>query len=181
MSGFVLLTMTINVRTGIDATGFQLTRASSYYTNVLKKDKKTRRKIKKHLKLTAFVGLDKQLIISQKIRRSPANDSPDFEPTVMKGKNILDRAGKKAKSCDADKGYDSEENHRIVVEDLEAKGRIRLKNKDVPIHRTKGIYRKKAKRRIKRLRANYRSKNETVFSVIKRIEGSMIRSRSVSM
>jgi len=181
MSGFILLTLTINVRTGIDATGFQLTRASSHYTKVLKKNKKARRKIKKYLKLTAFADLDKQLIISQKIRRSPANDSPDFEPTVMKGKKVLDKAKKKAKSCDADKGYDSEKNHRVVVEELEAEDRMRLKNRDVPIHRTKGFYRKKAKKRIKRLRANYRSKNETIFSVIKRVQGSMIRSRNVSM
>ena len=81
----------------------------------------------------------------------------------------------------AAKGYDSEKNHRIVVEDLGAEDRIRLKNKDKPVHRTKGFYRKKAKRRIKRLRANYGSKNETIFSVIKRIQGSMIRSRNVSM
>lgn len=181
MSGFILLTMTIHVRTGIDATGFQLTRASSHYTTVLKKDKKKRRKIKKYLKLTAFADLDKQLIISQKIRRSPANDSPDLEPVVMKGKKILDKANKKAKSFDGDKGYDSEKNHRIVVEKLGAEDRIRLKNKDIPVYRTRGFYRKKAKRRIKRLRANYRSKNETVFSVIKRIEGSMIRSINVGM
>ena len=186
MNGFILLTLTVYIRTGIDATGFQLTRASAHYTKVLKNNKKTRRKIKKYLKLTAFVDLDKQLIISQKIRRSPANDSPandsiDFKPVIRKGKSVLDKSGKKAKSCDADKGYDSEENHRLVVEELGAEDRIRMKNKDVPIYRTKGIYRKMAKRRIKRLRANYRSKNETTFSVIKRISGSMIRSRNVSM
>lgn len=181
MSGFILLTISLSIRTSIDATGFQLTRASSHYTNVLKKDKKSRRKIKRHMKLSAFVDLDHQLIISSKIRRGPAGDSPDFEPTVMKGKRVLDKAGKKAKSVDADKGYDKEENHKLVVEKLEAEDRIRVKNKDVPIHRTKGEYRKKAKRRIKRLRANYRSKHETVFSVIKRIQGSMIRSVKVSM
>lgn len=181
MSGFILLTLTINVRTSIDSTGFQLTRASSHYTNVIKKDKKVRRKIKKHLKLTAFVDLDKQLIISNKIRRSPANDNIDFKPVVIKGKLLLNKARKKIKSFDADKGYDSEENHKLVVEELQAEDRIRLKNKEVPIHRTKGTYRKKAKRRINRLRANYRSKNETVFSVVKRIEGSMIRSINVGM
>ena len=181
IGGFILLTMTIHVRTGIDATGFQLTRASAYYTKVLKKNKKARCRIKKHLKLTLFVDLGKQLIISQKIRRSPANDSKDFKPIVRKGKKLLDKAGKKAKSLDADKGSDSEENHRIAVEELKAEDRISLRYKDKPIHRTKGEYRKKAKKRIKRLRANYRSKNETVFSVIKRINGSMIRSRKVSM
>src|SRR3989344_1236668 len=181
VSGFIYLTMSLSIRTSIDATGFQLTRASSYYTNVVKKDKKKRRKIKKHMKLSAFVDLDHQLIISSKVRRGPAHDSPDFEQTVMKGKKVLDKAGKKIKSFDADKGYDSEKNHKFVVERLQAEDRIRIKNKDIPIHRTKGEYRKKAKKRIKRLRANYRSKNETVFSVIKRIQGSMIRSVKVSM
>lgn len=181
MSGFIFLTMSLSIRTSIDSTGLQLTRASSYYTNVLKKCKKSRRKIKKHMKLSAFVDLNHQLIISQKIRRGPAGDSPDFEPTIRKGKKILDKAEKKVRSVDADKAYDKEGNHKLVVEELQAEDRIRVKNKDVPIHRTKGEYRKKAKRRINKLRANYRSKNETVFSVLKRIEGSAIRSIQVGM
>lgn len=179
MSGFILLTMSLSIRTSIDATGLQLTRASSYYTTVLKRNKKSRRKIKKHMKLSSFVALDHQLIISSKIRRGPAHDSPDFKATIMKGKNVLDEAGKKIKSVDADKGYDKEENHKLVVEELQAEDRIRVKNKDVPIHRTKGEYRKKVKRRM--LRANYRSKQETIFSSLKRIEGSTIRSIKVSM
>lgn len=181
MAGFVLLTTTVHVRTGIDATGLQPTRASVHYTKVLKKNKSARRRIRKYIKLTAFADLGKQLIISQKIRRSPAHDNIDFKPVVEKGKEILRENGKKIDSLDADKGYDAEENHRMVVEDLNAEDRIKLKNKDKPICRTKGWYRKKAKRRINRLRANYRSKNETIFSVIKRIEGSMVRSIKVSM
>lgn len=172
MAGFLLFTMTVNVRTGIDATGFQPTRASAHYTTVLKKNKKSRRKIKNHIKLTTYVDLDKQIIISQKIRRSPAHDNRDFKPVVMKGKKVLGKAKKKTKSLDADKGYDAEENHRMVVEDLNAEDRIRLKNKDKPIWKTRGEYRKKAKRRIKMLRRNYRSKNETTFSVLKRVNGS---------
>jgi len=181
MAGFILFTTTINVRTGIDATGLQPTRASAYYTTVLKRNKKFRRKIKKHIKLTTYVDLDKQIIISQKIRRGPANDNRDFKPAIKKGKKVLDKAKKRIKSVDADKGYDSEENHRFVVEDLEAEDRIRLKNKDKPIWRTRGQYRKKQKRRIKRLRRNYRSKNETIISVIKRISGSTVRSIKVAM
>ncbi len=181
MAGFILFTMTINIRTGIDATGLQATRASAHYTTVLKKNKKSRRKIKKYIKLTTYVDLDKQLIVSQKIRRSPAHDNRDFKPVVFKGKKILSKAKKKIKSVDADKGYDAEENHRLVVEDLQAEDRIMLKNKDKPIWRTKGEYRKKAKRRIKRLRRNYRSKNETTFSVLKRVNGSTVRSIRVSM
>ena len=181
MSDFILFSITIYVRTGIDATGLQPTRASAHYTTVLKRNKKSRRKIKNYIKLSTYVDLDKQVIISQKRRRSPAHDNRDFKPVVRKGKKILDKAKKKVKSLDADKGYDAEENHELVVEELQAEDRIRLRNKDKPIHRTKGRYRKKAKRRVKRLRANYRSKNETVFSVIKRVSGSTIRSVKVSM
>ncbi len=181
MAGFILFTMTINVRTGIDATGLQATRASAHYTTVLKKNKKSRRKIKKYIKLTTYVDLDKQIIVSQKIRRSPAHDNRDFKSVVFKGKKILSKAKKKIKSVDADKGYDAEENHRLVVEDLQAEDRIKLKNKDKPIWKTKGQYRKKAKRRIKRLKRNHRSKNETIFSVLKRVNGSTIRSIKVSM
>ena len=181
MSGFILLTMTVYVRTGIDSTGLQPTRASSHYTKIISKDKKKRRKIRNYIKLTIFADLDKQLLISQKIRRGPANDNRDSKPVLKKGKAVLDQAGKKAKSVDGDKGYDSEKNHEFVVEKLKAEDRIRIKNKDVPIHRTNGKYRKKAKRRINKLRANYRSKIETINSVIKRIEGSTIRSINVGM
>lgn len=181
IAGFLLFTMTVSIRTGIDATGLQPTRASAHYTTVLKKNKKSRRKIKNHIKLTTYVDLDNQLIISQKIRRSPAHDNRDFLPVVRKGKEILGKAKKRIKSLDADKGYDAEENHEFVVEELCAEDRIRLKNKDKPIWKTSGAYRKKAKRRIKRLRRNYRSKNETVFSVIKRLNGSTVRSIKVSM
>lgn len=181
MAGFILFTMAINIRTGIDATGLQATRASAHYTTVLKKSKKSRRKIKKYIKLSTYVDLDKQIIISQKIRRSPAHDNRDFKPVVRKGKKVLDKAKKKIKSLDADKGYDAEENHRLVVEDLQAEDRIKLKNKDKPVWKTSGQYRKKAKRRIKRLKRNHRSKNETTFSVLKRVNGSTVRSVKVSM
>ena len=181
MAGFILFTMILNVRTGIDATGLQPTRASAHYVKVLKRDAKSRRKVRNYIKLTIFADLDKQLIISQKIRRSPANDNRDFKPVVRKGKKVLDKANKRTRSLDADKGYDSEENHKLVAEELQAEDRIKVKNKDVPVWRTRGQYRKKAKRRINRLKANYRSKNESINSVIKRLYGSTVRSIKVSM
>jgi|SRR3989344_8573890 len=86
MSGFILLTMTLYARIGIDATGLQPTRASSHYTKILKKNKKSRRKIKNYIKLSTLVDLRKKLIISQKIRRGPRHDNIDFNPVVDKGK-----------------------------------------------------------------------------------------------
>lgn len=192
LGGFSLLTRNKKVRLGIDSTGLQPTRASAYYTTVLKRQDKPvkgkngpfgpgRRKIRRHIKHTVLVDLDKQLIVSQKTRRGPASDHKDFKPSVGKGRRVLKKAGKKVKSFDGDKGYDSEENHRLVVEVLGAEDRMKLKNAGLPISRTWGRYRKKAKKRIKRLRANYRAKNETVFSVEKRICGSTVRSVKVLM
>lgn len=95
MPGFIFFTMAVHVRLGIDSTGLQPTRASAHYVQVLKKDKKSRRRVKKYIKLTTLVELGKQIIISQKIRRGPANDNKDFKPVVKKGKKVLDKGKKK--------------------------------------------------------------------------------------
>lgn len=174
VASFVQRTKSQRVRAGIDSTGLQPTRASSYYTTILKKDKKKRRKIKKHIKLSTVVDLDHQLPMCFKIRRGPASDHWDSYPLVRKAHCI-----KKIKSLDADKGYTGEKLRKFVVDKCKAEDRIKVKNPDVPIWRTKGTYLKKAKRR--KLRANYRSLCETYHSVLKRVTGSTVRSVSVRM
>lgn len=174
VASFVRRTKSQRVRAGIDSTGLQPTRASAYYTTVLKKDKKKRRRIRKHIKLSTVVDLDHQLPICFKIRRGPASDQWDALPLVRKAHHI-----KKIKSLDADKGYTGEKLRGFVVEKCHAEDRIKVKNPEVPIWRTRGEYLKKAKR--KNLRANYRSLNETFHSVAKRICGSTVRSIKVSM
>lgn len=162
------------VRAGIDATGFQLTRASSYYTEVLKKDRKKRRSIKKHLKLSTVVDLTHQLPICFKVRRGPASDHWDCDRLIRQANHI-----KPFKSFDGDKGYTGEEHRRIIVEECHAEDRIKVKHPEVPIWRTSGYYLKQAKKQ--RFRANYRSLNETYHSVLKRITGSTVRAVSVHM
>ena len=174
VASFVQGTKSQRVRAGIDSTGLQPTRASAYYTTVLKKDRKKRRKIRKHIKLSTVVDLDHQLPMSFKVRRGPASDHWDSEALVRKAHRI-----KKLKSLDADKGYTREELRRLVVEECCAQDRIRVKNPEIPIWRTKGEYLKKAKRH--KLRANYRSLCETYHSVLKRVTGSTIKSIKVSM
>lgn len=174
VASFVQATKSQRIRAGIDATGLQPTRASEYYTKVLKKDRKKRRKIRKHLKLSTVVDLDHQLPICFKIRRGPASDHLDCDRLVRKAHQI-----KPLKSLDADKGYTGEEHRRIVVEECGAEDRIKVKNPDVPIWRTKGEYLKKRKRR--KLRANYRALNETYHSVLKKITGSTVRAIGVKM
>lgn len=174
IAAFVQHTKSKTIRAGIDSTGLQPTRASSYYTTVLKKDCKQRRRIRKHLKLSTVVDLDHQLPICFKIRRGPASDHWDSVSLVRKAHSI-----KAMRSLDGDKGYSKEELRKVVVEECLAEDRIKFKNADVPIPRTKGKYLKRAKRR--KLRANYRSLCETYHSVLKRITGSTVRAVKVSM
>lgn len=98
VASFVQRTKSKRVRAGIDSTGLQPTRASVYYTTVLKKDKRKQRQIRKHIKLSTVVDLDHQLPISFKIRRGPASDQWDAVPLVRKAHRI-----KPLKSLDADK------------------------------------------------------------------------------
>jgi len=174
VASFVRRTKSQRIRAGIDSTGLQPTRASAYYTTVLKKDKKKRRKIRKHIKLSTVVDLDHQLPVCFKVRRGPASDHWDSEDLAREAYRI-----KPFKSFDGDKGYTKEELRRIVVEECGAEDRIKVKNPEVPIWRTNGVYLKKAKRR--KLRANYRSLCETYHSVLKRVTGSTVRSVTVSM
>ena len=174
VASFVQNTKSQRVRAGIDSTGLQPTRASSYYTRVLKKDRKKRRKIRKHLKLSTVVDLNHQLPMSFKVRRGHASDHLDSIPLVRKAHQI-----KKIRSFDADKGYTKEQLRKFVVEECLAEDRIKVKNPEVPIWRTRGTYLKKAKRR--KLRANYRALCETYHSVLKRITGSMVRAVKVRM
>lgn len=174
IASFVKATKSQKIRAGIDATGFQATRASAYYTKVLSKDGRKRKKIKRHLKLSTIVDLSHQLPICFKVRRGPASDHLDCDDLIRQAYQI-----KQFKSFDADKGYTGEEHRRIVVEECHAEDRIKVKNPEVPVWRTKGEYLKKAKR--KKLRANYRSLNETYHSVIKKITGSCVRSIKIRM
>lgn len=58
----------------------------------------------------------KQIICAIKIRRAPTrHDNVDFKPIVTKSAEI-----KPLSIVVADKGYDSEENHILVREDLKA-------------------------------------------------------------
>jgi hypothetical protein len=174
VASFMQRTKSQRIRAGIDSTGLQPTRASAYYTTVLKKDKKKRHKISRHIKLSTVVDLNHQLPICFKVRRGPASDHWDSESLVRKAHSI-----KALRSLDADKGYTKESLRKIVVEECKAEDRIKIKNKEVPVWRTKGEYLKRTKR--KKLRANYRALCETYHSTLKRVTGSMVRATSVRM
>jgi hypothetical protein len=76
--------------------------------------------------------------------------------------------------------YDSEDNHVLVRDILDGFSVIPARYKQVPIRRTHGRYRKQMKRGYSQLLYNQHNKNETIFSVIKRLFGEHITSRLVS-
>ena len=110
-----------------------------------------------------------------KIRRTPArHDNLDFRPLVTKVSEILPLS-----VVTADNGYDSEDNHVLVREELHAFSVIPARYEHVPIWKTHGRYRKQMKRGYSKLLYNQRNKDETILSVIKRLFGEHITSRLV--
>ena len=89
---------------GIDATGEKTSHTSEHYTKRIKRKGKR----KDYLKHSLAVDTDQQAIIAAKDRRSDAHDNVDFKPLVKKSGRIVP-----LKHVVADKGYDSEENHRF--------------------------------------------------------------------
>ena len=112
-----------------------IARASVYYTRVLKKDRKKRRKISKHIKLSTVVDLDHQLPIGFKVRRGPASDHLDSVSLVRFAHQI-----KKILSLHADKGYTKEELRSLVVDKCLAEDHIAVKNPEVLPDTTKKLY-----------------------------------------
>src|SRR5439155_12020644 len=131
----------------------------------------TKRRTRRFLKLTIGVESRTQLVTSIKLRRGPANDNRDFEPVVRKGHSV-----KPIKVGIGDKGYDDEDNHELLRDELGAMSIIPARYENVPIWRTRGRYRKEMKRGYSKKTYHQRSKDETIFSVIKRTMGDEVRS-----
>jgi hypothetical protein len=78
---------------------------------VNKKKTKTRR----FLKLTIGAELRYQLVASTKVRRGPRNDNIDFKPVMRRAHSL-----RPIKVGIGDKGYDDEENHEYLRDELHA-------------------------------------------------------------
>ena len=97
---------------------------------------------KKWIKLSIGADILKQIICNIKIRRAPTkHDNIDFKSIITRTSEI-----KPLSVAVADKGYDSEENHVLVREDLKAYCIIPPRYAHVPIWKTHGRYRKQMKR-----------------------------------
>ena len=126
ISSFILLTRVRKMLMGIDASGFKSNNASSYYT-----DRAGIRK--KYIELSIGAELRDQIACSLKIRRAPRHDTIDLRPIMERASSIMPLS-----VVIADKGYDSEANHELVREHLDALSIIPARYEDVPVWRTHG-------------------------------------------
>jgi len=110
-----------------------------------------------------------------KIRRAPKrHDTIDFQPIIENISEIVP-----VSVVVADKGYDSEQNHVIVRDNIHAFSVIPARFEHIPIWKTYGKYRKQMKRGYSKTLYNQRNKNETIMSVIKRLFGECVTSRLI--
>jgi len=154
----------------IDSTGFSVNYHSFYY------DKRLNdfgRKVKrKYVKTTIVVDEKSQIVVAFDVHFGEIHDSKEFKKVL---ENMDKELVSKFKIIIGDKGYDSEENH-IIAKRYDLQAIIPTRNKDVPIHRTKGENRKRMKKHLPE-EYNRRPIVETVHSAIKRKSGSFVRSK----
>ena len=172
ISSFILFTGTRHIFAGIDSTGFKVTHASEYYTS------RAKLRRKKYAKLSIGADVLNQIICNIKVRRAPTrHDNIDFRPVITRISKI-----KPLSVVVGDNRYDSEDNHVMVREKLNGFSVISPRHeKDVPVWKTRGKYRKEMKRGYSKILYNQCNKDETIVSVIKRLFGEHITSRLIRM
>jgi len=151
---------------GVDSTGMELDHASSHYCKRIDRIKP----VKGFVNLNALSDLHNKIILITKIRKKRRHDAIDFGPMYNKIKHL------DFEYFVADKGYDSEKNHKAVFQSGK-QSLISLKCQNLPIHRTSGTYRKKTKREFEHGLYTQREITESIFSSLKRKYGSKLKAR----
>lgn len=152
----------------LDPTYFQISRPSVSYC------KRTKRKLEHepNRKTTIVTGTRSLRILDAVIckdnHRHGLDDIPKLMNEWVKGKTVA-----------ADKEFDAEERFHQLVIQAGGKGVVPLRNKNVPIHRTKGSRRKQLRRKWPGRSYRRRVLTETANSMLKRGMGETLRGRTV--
>lgn len=170
LSKLIFLTRHLFVRRGTffgaDSTGMELDHASSHYCKRINRDKP----VKGFINLNVITDLYNKTILVGKIRQKRRSDMTDF-PLMWNKVKHLD-----FDYLVADKGYDSNQNHGLIY-GAGKDSLISLKYAHLPIHKTGGRWRKKAKREFEYGIYTQREIVESIFSSLKRKYGSKLRAR----
>lgn len=145
-----------SLKLAVDATGFELDKASQHYAKIRLLDVKKR----KVIQLTACATTDTQLITSVRIEKRKSIVNKNFIDVV---KDSL-KFGK-IKIVTADKGYDSNKNHKYLTRTLRIKSGIKVREKALG---KRSVMRKRIFENFNEKTYHQRSKIETIFSAIKR-------------
>ena len=156
----------------IDSTGYSSSYASTYYTRVINGE----RSIRTHIKSSITVDTGNQIVVTSTSSKSQRNDILDFDELVTRASELVGIG-----YVVADKGYDSEASHRLVRRKLNARAVIPVRVRER--RRIMGMYRRRCAKEFDEYKHVYhrRSLNETVFSVVKRLMGSYLQSRSLDL
>jgi transposase len=154
---------------GVDSTGMELDNASMHYCKRIDREKP----IKGFVNLNAITDLENKCFVAVKIRKRRRHDTVDF-PSIFNKVKFHD-----FDTLVADKGYDSERNHEYIHKAGKI-SLISLKNKDLPLRRTRGEHRKIVKRHFDDKKYGKREICESIFSSLKRKYGSKLKARKFS-
>lgn len=150
----------------VDATGFGVRHGSAYYCDRTLIVRKRRRWVK----LSIAGDAKTQLIVSSVIKMTPRHDNEDIIPVLKK------ISSKKIIYVCADKAYDSEKIRKFIHDKLDTDCQIPIKR---CLGRHAGFYRKRSRLNLDKY--HKRSLAETIFSVIKRMFGSVLRAKYFDM
>jgi hypothetical protein len=149
---------------GADSTGMELDHASSHYCKRIDRMEP----VKGFVNLNMICDVKNKNILVTKIRKKRRSDFTDFIPMFNKIKHF------KFEYFVADKGYDSDKNHKLIYEN----GAIsQIKTREFAKGRHRKRFREQAKKDFCQEIYGQREITESIFSALKRKYGSRLRAR----